>query len=237
MNSDDSKIENIQTDFQTLTKSASSLNIASDELTKAVALLDIAIKNLNVGLTVWVSFTTWESDQPSEYDDEQIGYCKVNGKWGISLRRIWGDNIADNHSEDGPWLFSDGPREMRLKGVEKIAELIKELNEQASETTKQVRKKTEHVREVARVLASIAKEKELTKKSTDLESAIEKTRSQTMMLKHADELTSDINKAASEAKSSGYSFSATETDVAKLFTEKGPFGIADILAKKPVGGK
>src|SRR5215472_6474492 len=56
MASSDSKVEKIQTHFQVLSNAASQLNAASDELTRVIGVLDEALKKLNVGLTVWVTF-------------------------------------------------------------------------------------------------------------------------------------------------------------------------------------
>src|SRR5713101_3022462 len=101
MTSSDSKIEKIQTHFQALASVATSLNTASDELTKVVGVLDEALKKLNIGLTVWLAFRH-RAVEEWEYDDDEIGYAKVNGKWGIALRRIWGDNRADHYGDEGP---------------------------------------------------------------------------------------------------------------------------------------
>src|SRR5882762_10574436 len=90
MTSSDAKLQKIQTHFQALTETASSLNASSDELTRVVGILDEALKKLNVGLTVWVTFLTW-AEEPPRYNYEQIGYCKVNNKWGIALHRVFGD--------------------------------------------------------------------------------------------------------------------------------------------------
>src|SRR5579859_1804079 len=111
----DPKIAKIQTNFQALSEVASSLNAASNELTKVVSKLDEALKQLNVGLTDWVTFEDRLPQIDEQYYCDQIGYCRVNGRWGISLRRIWGNERWDDHSEDGPWLFTDAPREMRLR--------------------------------------------------------------------------------------------------------------------------
>ena len=135
MGSTDPKIAKIQSNFQALSNVASSLNAASDELTKVVAKLDEALKKLNVGLTVWVTFKDRLEHEPSRYDCDQIGYCKVNGKWGIALRQIWGQEDFGEHNEDGPWLFSEASREMRLRSVDKIPELIEKLSNKASDTT------------------------------------------------------------------------------------------------------
>jgi prefoldin subunit 5 len=157
MSPSDSNASKIQTHFQALTKTASALNTASDELTKGITILDEALKKLNVGLTVWVTFISWVTDAPQEYDEEQIGYCKINGKWGIGLRRIWGDHIADKYTEDGPWAFHEGPREMRLRGVDKIPEVIEKLGEDASKMTTQVKEKTKQVRELAAAIEDLTK--------------------------------------------------------------------------------
>ncbi len=160
MGSTDPKISQIQTNFQTLSSVASSLNVASDELTKVVRKLDEALKKLNVGLTVWVVFEDRSDEQyPDQYDCDQIGYCKVNGKWGISLRRIWGHEFYDaTRNEEGPWLFTDAPREMRLRSVDKIPVLIEALSKEASNTTKKIQEKTKEVSELAAAIESAADE-------------------------------------------------------------------------------
>lgn len=157
MASSDSKIEKIQTHFQVLSSVASTLNNASDELTKAVSMLDEALKKLNIGLTVWVTFRSRAVVEP-EYDDDQIGYCKVNGKWGIALRRIWGDPVQDHYGDEGAWLFNDAPRDMRLHSVDKIPELIEALGKEASDTAQKINEKTREVSELASAIERIASE-------------------------------------------------------------------------------
>jgi len=156
MTSNDSKFEKVQTDFQALSVVASSLNSASDELTKVVGILDAALQKLNIGLSAWINYTNRETEQPDEIDEDQIGYCKINGKWGIGLRRVWGNVQTDFYDYEGPWLFNDSPREMRLNSVDKIPELIAALNKTASEMTKKVQEKTQGVRELAGVIEQIA---------------------------------------------------------------------------------
>jgi hypothetical protein len=161
MASSDSKIEKIQTHFKALSSLAPTLNTASDELTKAVTVLDESFKKLNIGLTAWVTFRS-RAVHPSltdeAYDHDQIGYGKVEGKWGIALRHVWGNYASEEFGGEGPWLFNDAPRELRLLGVDKIPELIEALDKEASETTKQVQEKTKQVRELASVIEEMASE-------------------------------------------------------------------------------
>jgi hypothetical protein len=158
MSSDDSKIEKVQFQFQALSTVASSLNSASDELTKVVSILDEALQKLNVGLTAWVAFRVRKDDEhgSGNYDLDQIGYCKVNGKWGIALRRIWGNAEFDIDNSEGAWLFNEAPREMRLDAIDKIPELIEALSNEASEITMRVQEKTLEVRKLAGAIEQIA---------------------------------------------------------------------------------
>ncbi len=155
MTSGEQKIAKIQTHFKALSEIASTLNTASDELTKTIAVLDEALKKLNVGLTVWVTFRSRDDERvPYVFDQDQIGYDKVNGVWGIALRRIWGDESNDQYNEDGPWAFNAASRELRLHSVDKIPEVIEALAKEAFNITKRIQEKTIEVRELAGAIGS-----------------------------------------------------------------------------------
>lgn len=153
----DSKIAKLQIDFVTLSETASALNAASDRLTQTVSILDEALKRLNLGLPVWVNFESRDVDvnEPMLYDLDQIGYYKVNGTWGLAIQHIWGDEGADWEKKEGPWLFNDASRDMRLRSVDKIPEVISELSRVASHTTKRVQEKTDRVLELAKAITQV----------------------------------------------------------------------------------
>jgi hypothetical protein len=153
MTSGDQKIAKIQTHFQALTTAANSLNTASDELTKTVGILDEALKKMNLGLVVWVTVSKWADDL--RHGEDQIGYCKISGKWGIALRTFWDDDSIGEPIEEGMWLFNDAPRNLRLSGVDKIPELIEQLSKRASDTTKKILEKTQNVRELTGAIEEI----------------------------------------------------------------------------------
>jgi hypothetical protein len=162
MASSNSKIDDVQSRFKNLSTTAASLNAASSELARVVGVLDEALRSLNIGLTVWV---TYDSDDatPSQYDDYQIGYIKKDGRWGIGLRHVWGEIDSEESSMSGPWLFNDGPREMRLRSVDAIPKLIEKLNEEAVETAKRVENKTNEVRMLAGAISHAANESQRTR--------------------------------------------------------------------------
>jgi hypothetical protein len=75
--------------FERLSKTANSLNTASDRLNQAIEQLNDALKKLNLGISSWVSFHVYEDGPLS--DVHEIGYGKINGKWGIGIRKTLED--------------------------------------------------------------------------------------------------------------------------------------------------
>jgi hypothetical protein len=129
--------------FDHLSEAASSLNKATDELSKTISDLDVALYNLNIGLTVWVPVVRWDDpDDRGGYESEQLGYAKVEGEWSISIRRLEGHDASDepDHVRD-IWMFNKAPREARLRAVEKLPLLVDELGKSAIETAHAVNKK------------------------------------------------------------------------------------------------
>lgn len=126
--------------FTQLSSFADSLNKASDEFSKVVGGLNKALQRLNVGLEVWVTYTKWNGDDGS-YGSEQIGYTKLAGNWGIAIRAFEGFQISQGDDLLGEWAFNDAPREMRLKAVEKLPELVDALGKEAKLMTEKIHKK------------------------------------------------------------------------------------------------
>lgn len=96
-----------------LATSAARLNFTTDQLTATVRDLEAAIKSLNLGIETWHTFYSQPNDGV-----RQIGYAKVNGKWGIALAlKSWGKEIEE-------WGFGDAPRWLRVEAVDHIPALI-----------------------------------------------------------------------------------------------------------------
>jgi prefoldin subunit 5 len=190
----DPKVNKVLTHFQALSSVASSLNAASDELAKGVDILDEALRKLNIGLTVWVPFRfRVEDDSTGAYDQDEIGYAKVQSNWGLALRRIYGEEASDTHYEIGPSLFKDTPRELRLLAVDKIPEVFEALAKEAFNTTKRIQEKTKEVRELAGAIASVTTEAKAKAKSVTLaERIVSSQKSPTQPL-------ADIGKAVAAA--------------------------------------
>ncbi|MFY9744245.1 MAG: hypothetical protein WA252_20310 [Candidatus Sulfotelmatobacter sp.] len=143
----DSLAERVKLSYLQLSDVASDLNTVSDELGKSVATIDAALKKLNLGVTVWATVTEWEHEL--DYQTEQVGYAKVGNKWGIALRIVDGNHNWPDQENVEAWLFGDGPRQLRLKAIEKLPELLKTLSEEAVAATERIKSKLAEVKEVA----------------------------------------------------------------------------------------
>jgi hypothetical protein len=154
LNSQPSKLpsSNVSSTFKELAKTAQALNSASDNLNKVIEKLGEALRILNIGVAAWVSFDQW-SDEEMNNGYSSIGYAKINNRWGITLTSTSGnDQWPEERSMT--WHFSDAPRELRLRAVRHIPELIEELNKVAAKFTEDLLKKTSEAGELANAISA-----------------------------------------------------------------------------------
>ena len=134
-----SNAEQIRSSFSELTRATEYLNRVSDGLSEAINALDEALSNLNVGIVSWVTFASCDDDdQPWIRTTEELGYSKVRNKRGISLRVVQHNDQIDEVEVESEWLFNEAPREMRIRAVDHLPELIKALTTEATSTAKRV---------------------------------------------------------------------------------------------------
>ena len=151
----DSPLERVQSSYRQLSVAATTLNTASDELGRSVAELDSALKKLKLGISSWVQFDKGHSEDGLYYSYSEVGYAKIGGKWGIALGMANGfEPDPDGHSEEH-WLFNDAPRELRVRAIKKIPDLLDRLSIDAVETTTRINEKAEEVRQFASAISTV----------------------------------------------------------------------------------
>jgi hypothetical protein len=145
--------------YRRLAVSAASLNAASDEFTKALAPVDSALQWLNIGVECWARVKAYEDDEndPTAYRYNEIGYAKVNGKWGIALRVISGSEMFNRHDEER-WLFNEAPRLLRVDSIPKLTALLERLIKKSDSTTEKIKETTGLAREYAAAVERAASE-------------------------------------------------------------------------------
>lgn len=153
----DSLADRVESSFRKLSVVASDLNLVSDGLGKPVGELDLALKKLNLGLTVWVP-TKHETDENGNHWGEDLGYDKIEGKWGIALRRCSGNYDYPDDDQVEVWAFNDAPRALRLSAIGAIPELLETLSAEGERTAKRVRAKLVEAQEVAAILKKAGEE-------------------------------------------------------------------------------
>jgi hypothetical protein len=145
-------ISDVVTSFYSELRSvAADLNAVSDELGKSITQIDNVLKNLNLGITVWMEIRGGHGEierGDQSYWSEDIGYSKFGGRWGICLRRVDGDDSHDVWDAD-TWLFNDAPRALRLVAIDHLVGLLQKLSEEGQTTTQKIQAKLADAQEVA----------------------------------------------------------------------------------------
>jgi len=149
--------ERIASSFKRLAAASGELNSAADELNKTVASLDEALKRLNLGVSAWHEVAGSEDPQDGSYWTRGIGYARVGNKWGIAIRRAWGNYSYDDHDEE-VWLFADAPRWMCVESLGKLPGLLEDLVKRTEETTGKIKAKTNEAKELAAAVSAAASE-------------------------------------------------------------------------------
>ena len=111
-----------------LAATAANLNNASKELTEVIERLDGALQRLNLGVPAWVKVHGHSSPDNSASWSEELGYSKIEQKWGLTLRKTRNDHFLDEFEVLNEWPFNEAPRDLRIGAIGKIPRLLKELD-------------------------------------------------------------------------------------------------------------
>jgi hypothetical protein len=152
---EDSPFTRVQMSFQQLSTAASTLNAISDQLGKVVSRLDSSFQKLNIGVSGWVRFHNSHSGDGMQFWFDEVGYDKVNGKWGLAIRSASGHEAMDEYSSYEEWLFNDAPRALRIDAVDKIPELFEKLTNEVTASTRSVDKKLKQLEEFASAVSAV----------------------------------------------------------------------------------
>jgi len=151
----DSLTPRVQESFRQLSAAAANLNEASDRLGEYVALLDEALKKLNLGVSARVTINADEAPDGTFWSRE-IGYEKISGKWGIVLITVSGNsNLGPDEEEGDKWPFNEAPRWLRIEGAEKIPELLENLAKETASTIQTLQATTQTVKQVVSAVTGI----------------------------------------------------------------------------------
>jgi hypothetical protein len=146
--------DRIARSFKELTESAARLNEASDELAKAVAPVDAALKKLNLGIVVWHRYAGDHDEHSGDYWSHRIGYAKIDGKWGLAISTAAGNALYEDEADVEEWLFNDAPRALRIEAIDYIPELLDSLVMEANKLATDLLTKTQKAHQLAKTIAT-----------------------------------------------------------------------------------
>jgi prefoldin subunit 5 len=149
--SNDSLTERVQASFKQLSAASVQLNTVSDELGKLIAELEAALKNLNLGIEVWVQIDLTNSEGGA-YSRIDLGYAKHGAKWGITFRFFSGHGEVPISYTEKP--FNEAPRDLRVRAIERIPDLLEKLSSAAEATTTEVKDKLGKVQQVVAAVSA-----------------------------------------------------------------------------------
>ncbi len=149
--------ERITAAFEKLTVSAKTINDASGELAKPVASLEKALQRLNVGVACWTKI----SGGSDEYDywSQDVGYARVKGEWCLAIRTVSGNEGDPERESQEIWPFNEAPRYLRIKGVDKLPDLIEALIEATNATAKRLSEKVAPAQDLAAAVNALVNPK------------------------------------------------------------------------------
>ncbi len=149
--------ERVASSFKQLAAVSTDLNSAADELSETISKLDEALEGLKLGVSAWHQVAGNEDPQDGSYWSRDIGYARVRNKWGIAIRKTWGNHFYGDYDEE-EWLFADAPRWMCIESIGELPDLFEDLIKRTEETTGKIRAKTNEAKELAAAITAAASE-------------------------------------------------------------------------------
>lgn len=145
--------------IEALSDTAKNINKASRRLTEAIDQVNAALKKLNMGIPVWMP--TWSGpDIPGQVQEsEEIGYAKLKGKWGVCIRLSV--ELGGPEPDVTEWHFEDAPRELRLRNIRYLHQLVVAMNEQGNKAANAIDKEAVEAEKLAGILSEIADKSKL----------------------------------------------------------------------------
>lgn len=147
----------VEASLKQLSSLSKSLNEASDQLSKQVSAIESAINEFKLGIWGWVRTPILTESELSDPDQEghqylleychQLGYGKHKGKWGLLVSYGW---VASDESEI--MFLRDAPRDVRIKAMDRIPDLLDVLAKEMSSVTQEASKKASEAKELAAAL-------------------------------------------------------------------------------------
>jgi hypothetical protein len=135
--------------LQSLANIAQKVNDLSDRLTDHVSEVESAINKFNLGVYATVIAET-TSEDGTYVRIIRLAYGKSTGRWGFVI-----EDFIDQDPENSwqSWAFKEAPRELRLKVIERIPQLLDELVTKSSSLASDISDKIKMTKDLVECLS------------------------------------------------------------------------------------
>jgi hypothetical protein len=159
---DPSRSERLSSAFKRLAATTKDLKAASDEFTKPISKIEQVLEPLQIRFATWQKLAGGE-DNYGGYWSRDVGYAKVEGKWGLAIRTVNGNHHWDEDQIE-MWRFHEAPSSMRIQALDQLPDLLEEIIKNAEKTSKKLREMTPEAQELASALTAAVEEMKPQKK-------------------------------------------------------------------------
>jgi hypothetical protein len=117
--------------FDQLRAMSARLNEASDALSAQIAQLESILNGLKMGVTAWVEIGRYMEEADGRYITNvlMLGYAKHKGKWCL----LHSDGYDEFPENETVVPLREAPRLERIAAVDKIPDLVKQLEANAAD--------------------------------------------------------------------------------------------------------
>lgn len=144
--------ERMSAAFSKLRESAKQIKSASDELTRAVHGIELALERFDLRVACYTLLSEWIGFDQDEFRREYVGYIDVHNQWRIVVQTVEGYSSRPDEESEKTWRFDAAPQYLRIKAIEKLPELIESLVVTVDKTTERLKKKIAPAQELAEAI-------------------------------------------------------------------------------------
>ena len=132
------------------------VNDAAEQLAKSISSIERTLKSMNVNFEAWTTYR--DGDDDHNFDHWDVGYSRVNGRWGICVRTVTGSTYNPDEMTVTPWHFNESPLYLRPQAVTKLPELLEALVKTAPNVEQKLRAAADQAAQIAQAV-NVAKSK------------------------------------------------------------------------------
>lgn len=125
---------------------AEELNQESDTLSQIIATVEERLAASNIGVTVWLAsspLSQWSGSDHQTGDDidsvVELGYTKFGKDWRLALRTEVSKDEGETWKTYSVNALQNASRDLRIKALEELPQLLERLTEEASASVKTIR--------------------------------------------------------------------------------------------------